>query len=68
MGSMLKWTMQIVYDGSYSGGDAYEHFPTSTKGVAILSVAEALALMIQFGSLMLVLVGIMLTSSKNDKK
>ncbi|MCA6775277.1 putative holin-like toxin [Enterococcus mundtii] len=33
-----------------------------------MSVAEALALMIQFGSLMLVLVGIMLTSSKNDKK
>ncbi|WP_148294498.1 putative holin-like toxin [Enterococcus mundtii] len=33
-----------------------------------MSVAEALALMIQFGSLMLALVGIMLTSSKNDKK
>ncbi|WP_308726888.1 putative holin-like toxin [Enterococcus mundtii] len=34
----------------------------------MLSVAEALALMIQFGSLMLLLVGIMLTISKSDKK
>ncbi|WP_339093295.1 MULTISPECIES: putative holin-like toxin [Enterococcus] len=34
----------------------------------MLSVAEALALMIQFGSLLLALVGIMLTISKNDKK
>ncbi|MDB7102375.1 putative holin-like toxin [Enterococcus mundtii] len=33
-----------------------------------MSVAEALALMIQFGSLMLLLVGIMLTISKSDKK
>ncbi|WP_301359461.1 putative holin-like toxin [Enterococcus spodopteracolus] len=34
-----------------------------------MSVAEALlALMIQFGSLMLGLVGIMLTISKKDKK
>nr|WP_242543214.1 MULTISPECIES: putative holin-like toxin [unclassified Enterococcus] len=33
-----------------------------------MSVAEALALMIQFGSLLLALVGIMLTISKNDKK
>ncbi|WP_430604573.1 putative holin-like toxin [Enterococcus sp. DIV1368b] len=34
----------------------------------MLSVAEALALMIQFGSLMFALVGIMLTISKSDKK
>ncbi|MEC3942440.1 putative holin-like toxin [Enterococcus mundtii] len=33
-----------------------------------MSVAEAQALMIQFGSLMLGLVGIMLTISKKDKK
>ncbi|WP_222708157.1 putative holin-like toxin [Enterococcus mundtii] len=33
-----------------------------------MSVAEALALMIQFESLMLALVGIMLTISKKDKK
>ncbi|WP_242542393.1 MULTISPECIES: putative holin-like toxin [unclassified Enterococcus] len=33
-----------------------------------MSVAEALARMIQFGSLLLALVGIMLTISKNDKK
>ncbi|WP_347401503.1 putative holin-like toxin [Enterococcus sp. DIV1298c] len=34
----------------------------------MLSVAEALALMIQFGSLLLALVGMMLTISRNDKK
>nr|WP_242542391.1 putative holin-like toxin [Enterococcus sp. DIV1298c] len=33
-----------------------------------MSVAEALALMIQFGSLLLALVGMMLTISRNDKK
>ncbi|GMC03129.1 hypothetical protein K5E_21470 [Enterococcus thailandicus] len=44
------------------------HFPTSTKGVAFLSVAEAIGLMIQFGLLIIALVGVMLTISKNNKK
>ncbi|EMF0084232.1 hypothetical protein O5W18_002776 [Enterococcus hirae] len=33
-----------------------------------MSVAEAIGLMIQFGSFVLALVGIMLTISKNTKK
>ncbi|EPI03715.1 hypothetical protein D920_00282 [Enterococcus faecalis 13-SD-W-01] len=44
------------------------HFPTSSKGVAFLSVAEAIGLMIQFGSFVLAFVGIVLTISKNNKK
>ncbi|MFV0561024.1 MAG: putative holin-like toxin [Enterococcus sp.] len=33
-----------------------------------MSVAEAMGLMFQFGSLILALVGVMLTISKNNKK
>ncbi|WP_314576500.1 putative holin-like toxin [Enterococcus gilvus] len=52
----------------YSGGDAHEHFPTSQKGIAFLSIAEAIGLMFQFGTLLIALVALMVTLSKNNKK
>nr|WP_277988923.1 putative holin-like toxin [Enterococcus sp. MJM16] len=47
---------------------AYGYLLTFQEGVAFLSVVEAMSLVFQFGALLIALVALKVTFSKNNKK